>query len=100
MTLTVPTDVLTHATSETLVRKRERATNFRNHEIDLYDRDLTDEVLADLARAASAVGNKSVHRIASSTLTARSGDFSKTIPNFNAAPAILIEYLRHQVTDG
>lgn len=100
MSLTIPSAVLDHVTSNDLVARAEQAKAWRNREVDMYDQDLTDAALADLIAASNLAGDRSFSRIVSSIQAARSGDFSKSIPNFKAAVGVITSFLRRDLIDG
>lgn len=97
--LTVPTVLLAATTSDALASHRADASNWRSEQQRILNKDLTDNVLTDLAAAAVAVEDKSFGRVIASIQQARTGTF-KHIPSIGAAVQVMIEYLRHDMIDG
>lgn len=101
--LTVPAGVIAATTSDLLASYRDRARSWRSDNADLSSDDLAgkrgDAILSELAEAAAAVGDRTFGRVVESVIASRDGKFGK-IPSFKAAPAVLVEYLRHGFIDG
>lgn len=100
MSLTIPVPVLATASHPVLTAERERSASWSRHVTTLDHDQLTPEILDDLATAAAAADNKPFGRIIASIQAARTGDFSKSIPRFEAAPEMLRAFLRHNLIDG
>ena len=100
MSLAVPLSVLERTSHPTLVKKYEHSKNWRNQEGTTIDfEDLTKDVLDDLSTAADGA-DASFGRIVKAVDLALTGDFSKSIPKFAAAPPIVEAFLRHDLIDG
>lgn len=100
MSLTVPIAVLEHSKHAPTIERREQRRNWRDEDVRLSGKELTDDALADLAAAAEIAGNRSMSRVIASITAARAGDFTKGIPKFDAAQPILTEFLRANIIDG
>lgn len=100
MSLLLPVELYDHVTHESLTAAVERAKSWRSRDIEISTDDLTDAVLSDLLAAAEKGGNKSFARVITSIQSMRSGDFSKSIPRFDAAASAILAYLRHNIIDG
>jgi hypothetical protein len=98
--LNVPVAVLEHASHKHLVAMHDQAANWRSQEGTLEDREMTDALLADLAEAATKAGDKSFGRMVSAIQSARTGDFTKSVPKLAAAPQMIREYLIQHKVDG
>ena len=100
MSLKAPTAVVQLTTSDILERHRGQTSRYGNDEVNLVDKELTDEALADLLEAATTAGDKSFGRMIASIQAARTGDFSKSVPKLRAAPGMVLAYLQHEMIDG
>ncbi len=62
--------------------------------------DYSAEELSDLAGAAERVKNTKVAKVLACVAAARSSDFSKPLPSFEAFESALKDYLAHEICDG
>lgn len=101
--LSVPAAVVAATQSDLLSAHRHSATSWRVDKVDLHPHELAgeagDAILADLAQAAEAADDKPFTRVVESVVAGRAGKFGK-IPSFRAGPAVIVEYLRHNLIDG
>lgn len=97
--LTVPRRVAEQAEHEAVTAALENSNRWgRSEDVLLSDRDMSEEVLADLVRASDGV-DKPFHRVVEAIALGRKGKF-KAIPRMDAAPEILRAYLQHEMLDG
>lgn len=75
-----------------------RAGDDREYTVDIND--LSNDDMADLIQAATKADDKKALRAAEAVLSARSGDFSKPVPNFKAFKETLTQYLKANILDG
>ena len=101
MSLTVSTELLKETTSDLLGLDRKYVGNGRSdreHAIDVSR--LDDAGLQDIMQAAASVKDTKTMRAVESILLARTGLFSKPVPNFKAFQGVLESFLKHDLIDG
>ena len=97
MTLTIPTSIVEASDYEPLANKR---PSYRSNDVEVPQRELTDDMLRAISKAAEQVGEKGVYRVAEAILAAREGDLTKSVPRLTALPQMLTAFLRHNLRDG
>lgn len=101
MSFTAACKTLILTTCDALMSLRglaERASDDREFTVDVND--LSNDDMGDLIRAATQADDKKALRAAEAILSARSGDFTKPVPNFKAFKETLIQYLKANILDG
>lgn len=101
MSLTVSCALLEFTQSESLRSYRELAANVRGdheHAIDLMQMD--EPGLQDIIAAATSINDTKTAQAAEAIMLARTGTFSKPVPNFKAFQGILESFLRKGLIDG
>ena len=101
MSLTVSTELLKETTSDSLELDRKHVGNGRSdreHAIDVSR--LDDAGLQDIMQAAASFKDTKTMRAVESILLARTGAFSKPVPNFKAFHGVLVAFLKHGLIDG
>lgn len=99
MSLLLPADIIALTTTASLTELREDAGRYSSDlEVDAHR--LSDEALSDLASAANAAKQPRIARALESIRAARTGAFSRPIPNFLAFKSVLETFLRRDMIDG
>ncbi|EKP0311665.1 TPA: ATP-binding protein [Aeromonas veronii] len=104
MSLTVSLDILKATQSNQLKRYRDqhitpRTTSF-DHEVTVDAILIDDDGLDDLIAAANSVGDSKTVRAMEGIKAARSGEFSKPVPNFKAFKGMLESFLKADPING
>lgn len=102
MSLSVTQRVIQLTTEKSLSRYRvyDPRLEYSEREISVAPHHLSDEALDELRRLCVEHDDKKTARAIDSILLARTGNFAKSIPNFEAFSSNLQLYLMHDIIDG
>lgn len=101
MSLTVSTELLKATTSESLQSYRDLANRIRDdRDFEINATLMDDAGLHDIIAAANKINDTKTGRAVESILMARSGTFSKPVPNFKAFKGVLEAFLKSDLIDG
>lgn len=102
MSLILTSDLIVHTNSDSLQRYRDLISSGYNPEKEyaIDESKIDDDGMRDISDAADLIGDKKTIRAIESILSARSGEFTKPIPNFMAFQDVLKSFLMDNLIDG